>query len=883
MIRHTSEDRICVFHFVMSQESRSRGWKTKLNRSTENSFIGRTIQLQAFRVALSTPHEKRTTSIFSISGQGGIGKTTLLKQFRKITEELRHVAAYVDEGSQTNLVNDVPEALSRLALDLEKQGIELKKFQERYKVYRQKKQELEADPDAPQGSVAGIGKIIAKAGLGMAKSIPGSGGIMEFVDSDWVVNQGGEWATLVARKLTNKDEVQLVQKPVEVLTPLFLEDLNQVAEQQTIVLLLDTYEQTGAFLDDWLRSLLDDRYDKSLHPNCLICIAGRDPLNKNAWIEWKELIARSELEPFTEVEARLYLASCGITQELIVQEIWKLSSGGLPVLIAMMAQGAPCKIEQITDPCEDAVERFLKWEKDEKKRKIAQNAALPRVLNRDVLATLTSDEEADGLFEWLKSRSFVVQHPNGWQYHSLVREQILRYQRKLSLKSWVMLHEKLANYYDGLRQRLNLKASRQWKDETWQQYSLEWLYHTLCVSPQQSLGIALNAWLAALRRGNKIAQEWAATVWDAGKATNDKDLDFWGNKLHSLKNYEDDEKLIEVISLLIEGDLLEDEARAFALVYHVLLALNSLLKPKLTAGVDEFQFSLEDTESLNPMIETLNQALNLDSEAAEAFILRGIIHVLEGDLNTAEADFTRAVDLAAEDRAEALYSIQDNFFQVIEALRKESTNSEDRVRLIESIRRSKNKKQELKNENQELRNEIQQMSAELFRVHWRRKNYDEALAAFNQSIVDNPEDDCAWCALGEISLFHGETNQAIKALDRALQINSQYSRTYYAFALLHLTLNELDLFKIKLAMAIQIAQTRYDQFPNDWRNVLELALYHLINDQAAAADSLYRQAVNQRAPRDRINTAIWNLRNFLTLFPDFSQLQQRISLLEAAE
>ena len=874
----------------MSQESRSRGWKTKLNRSAENSFVGRTIQLQAFRLALSTPHEKRTTSIFSISGQGGIGKTTLLKQFRKITEELGHVAAYVDEGSQTNLVNDVPEALSRLALDLEKQGIELKKFQERYKFYRQKKQELEADPDAPQGSVAGIGKIIAKAGLGMAKSIPGSGGVMEFVDSDWVVTQGGEWATFVARKLTNKDEVQLVQKPVEVLTPLFLEDLNQVAEQQTIVLLLDTYEQTGAFLDDWLRSLLDDRYDKSLHPNCLICIAGRDPLNKNAWIEWKELIARSELEPFTEVEARLYLASCAITQELVVQEIWRLSSGGLPVLIAMMAQGAPYKIEQITDPCEDAVERFLKWEKDEKKCKIAQNAALPRVLNRDVLATLTSDEEADGLFEWLKSRSFVVQHPNGWQYHSLVREQILRYQRKLSLKSWVMLHEKLANYYDELRQRLNLKASRQWKDEMWQQYSLEWLYHTLCVSPQQSLGIALNAWLAALRRGNKIAQEWAATVWDAGKATNDKDLDFWGNKLHSLKNYEDDEKLIEVISLLIEGDLLEDEARAFALAHHVLLALNSLLKPKLTAGVDEFQFSLEDTESLNPMIETLNQALNLDSEAAEAFILRGIIHVLEGDLNTAEADFTRAVDLADEDRAEALYSIQDNFFQVIEALRKESTNSEDRVGLIESIRRSKNKNQELKNENQELKNknqelknEIQQMSAELFRVHWRRKNYDEALAAFNQSIVDNPEDDCAWCALGEISLFHGETNQAIKALDRALQINSQYSRTYYAFALLHLTLNELDLFKIKLAMAIQIAQTRCDQFPNDWRNVLELALYHLINDQAAAADSLYRQAVNQRAPRDRINTAIWNLRNFLTLFPDFSQLQQRISLLEAAE
>ncbi|WNZ48876.1 AAA family ATPase [Leptolyngbya boryana CZ1] len=344
----------------MTQAPRPGSWKAKLNRSTENSFIGRELQLQAFRGVLSTPYDDRTTSIFSISGQGGIGKTTLLKQFRKITTELGQVAAYVDEGSQTNLVDNVPEALSRLALDLEKQGIECKKFQERYKVYRQKKQELEADPDAPQGFAAGMGKFIARAGIGVAKSIPGSGGVMEFVDSEGVANQAGEWTAFVARKLTNKDEVRLVQEPIEVLTPLFLEDLNRVAEKQTIVLLLDTYEQTGAFLDDWLRSLLNDRYDASLHPNCLICIAGRDLLNKNAWIEWEELIARSELEPFTEAEGRLYLASCAITQESIVQEIWRLSSGGLPVLIAMMAQGAPREVEQISDPCEDAVERFLK-------------------------------------------------------------------------------------------------------------------------------------------------------------------------------------------------------------------------------------------------------------------------------------------------------------------------------------------------------------------------------------------------------------------------------------------------------------------------------------------------------------------------------------------
>ena len=605
---------------VMPQESRPRSWRAKLNRSAENSFIGREFQLQAFRGVLATPYEDRTTSIFSISGQGGIGKTTLLKQFRKITDELKHVAAYVDEGSQTNLVDDVPEALSRLALDLEKQGIELKKFQERYKVYRQKKQELEADPDAPQGFAAGMGKFIARAGIGVAKSIPGSGGVMEFVDSEGVANQAGEWTAFVARKLTNKDEVQLVQEPIEVLTPLFLEDLNRVAEKKTIVLLLDTYEQTGAFLDDWLRSLLDDRYDASLHPNCLICIAGRDPLNRNAWIEWEELIARSGLEPFIEAEARLYLASCAITQELIVQEIWRLSSGGLPVLIAMMAQGAPREIDQIVDPCEDAVERFLKWEKDEKKRKIAQNAALPRVLNQDVLAVLTSEAEADSLFDWLKSRSFVVQHPNGWQYHSLVRGLILRHQRKVSLKSWATLHEKLANYYDELRQGLQLEESQQWKNETWQQYSLEWLYHTLCMAPQRSLGIALNGWLTALSQENKFEQEWATVMANAGEVTHYEKLGFWGSELQITED--DDTQLTKVILLLLNESLLENKARAIALTCQVLLDLKPLSALKSVASLDNIQHGLKRITGVNTMIKTLDQALNLDPNAAESCLLR---------------------------------------------------------------------------------------------------------------------------------------------------------------------------------------------------------------------------------------------------------------------
>jgi hypothetical protein len=433
---------------AMPLDNRPKSLKELRDRTSQLSFIGREAQLQQFRSVLATPYEKRDCFLFSVSGQGGIGKTTLLKQFRKITTDLGHVATYVDEGSPTNPVDNVLEALSRLAADLEKQEYECKKFQERYKTYRQRKQELQSDPDAPKGLAAHIGKVIAKVSIGAAKSNPLSGAVMGVVDENALVDQAGEVATFVAQKLSkNKDDVQLVNEPLEVLTPLFLEDLNTIAEHKTVVLLLDTFEQTGTFLGDWLLAVLDERYSGVLHPNCLICVAGRDPLPKNNWAEWEDMIGRSELEPFTEAEARQYLASKGNFSESVLQEIWRLSSDGVPLLIEMMAQNAPMDAAQVSDPCEDAVERFLKWEKDDTKRQVLLDASVPRVLNRDVLAVLTNGTDADGLFDWLKSRSFVVEHPDGWQYHGIVRQQMVRYQRRVSLQSWAELQPNRSNLW----------------------------------------------------------------------------------------------------------------------------------------------------------------------------------------------------------------------------------------------------------------------------------------------------------------------------------------------------------------------------------------------------------------------------------------------------
>jgi tetratricopeptide (TPR) repeat protein len=638
-------------------------WKAKLDRLNCSSFIGRRTQLATFRNSLADPETQ--ANIVAVSGQGGVGKTTLLKEFRRIAEKQgKNIVAYVDEGSLTNPVEDVPEALHRLAHDFEAQNSNYKfeKFQELYKTYRQKRQELAADPEAPSGIASSLSRVGLKLALGGMKVVPGMGEMMdEFVDSDALAEKGGEWVSFALKKFRNRDEVQLVIEPLEVLTPLFLEEINRMADSQTVVLLLDTYEVTRKFWDDWLRAVLELRYGEDLTANFILCIAGRDPLDRNAWSQLEGCIARSDLEPFTETEACQFLMEKGIKSEAVISEIWKLSSGGLPSMLAMMAQNAPTNVEVIVDPCESAVERFLKWVSDAEKRMIAQNAALPRLLNRDVLAVVTSNDEADLLFDWLKSQSFVVEHPDGWQYHPIVREQMLRHQRRVSPQRWETLHEKLADYYNGLRQSLDLEASCSGKNEQWQKYSLEWLYHSLCMAPQKNLRMALDGWLFAVREQQEKQQfdhAWANVMASVGEVESCAELRHWGNQIQmGVQSCEEKryKPILEVLSLLLKDFQLEDRNRATALVQQAMIILLDFLNHKnatILSKLSEYDDDRDERFSTpssppnwNSVIKSLDEAINLDSKEAEYLVLRGIVKRYAGLIQASRLDFDDAIKL----------------------------------------------------------------------------------------------------------------------------------------------------------------------------------------------------------------------------------------------
>ena len=519
-----------------------------LKRRQQEEFIGREEHIFLFCQNLTYGLEdERRRFIFSVSGQGGVGKTTLLHLFSKLATEANAKVAWVDET-----IEDMPAAMAHMAKQLEGQDHIFNTFNERYRSYLQRLHELEADPEAPQGSLAFISQALTKVGVSLGRRIPVAGGAFDLVDEKALASQVGAWSEYVKKKLTNKDELHLMQKPLDVLTPLFLEGLRNEAEKHCVVLVLDTYERTGEYLDGWLRRLLDGSYG-DVPSKIIVVIAGRNELDKNRWILYEGLLVRFELEPFTEQEARAYLAHKGITEERTVEVVLHLS-GRFPLLVATLASESPTNPDQVGDPSGTAIERFLKWEDDPKRKQLLIDAALPRYLNQDIIAVIVGDKMADSFFAWLKQKPFLEQRGKGWIYHEIVRSQMLRYKLYESPQSWATLHGKLADYFEQLYNRSYSNNDIGQIDTSLKSYQLEAFYHRVCQSTSREILPIITKFMIANMEDPKKDNSFAEMNKILQQAMNDLDIEnpskFWNelneelesiaNKFYQLRDLIDD-------------------------------------------------------------------------------------------------------------------------------------------------------------------------------------------------------------------------------------------------------------------------------------------------------------------------------------------------------
>ncbi len=189
-------------------------WDSVIDPAELQCFVGREHEMEMFQREINSFPPRYL--VFYISGQGGVGKTTLLNRYKETAQNMDCLMADCDEQQR-----DIPTVLGRFAQLLREHGVTFKHFDERYKVYRQKMHEIENDPEAPQGVAALIGRTVVRASYIAGDILPGIRKGLEFLPRETIETQASEWATYLAKKLTNKDEVLLLREPVSVMAPLF--------------------------------------------------------------------------------------------------------------------------------------------------------------------------------------------------------------------------------------------------------------------------------------------------------------------------------------------------------------------------------------------------------------------------------------------------------------------------------------------------------------------------------------------------------------------------------------------------------------------------------------------------------------------------------------
>src|SRR5262245_28371617 len=110
-----------------------------------SAFVGRQAQLALFQSNLAyDSRDERRRWIFDVHGPPGVGKTFLVKQWARIAHEFGAVHAYL-----TDTVEDLPDAMAIIAAAFAQQKAQLRRFEDRHRVYLQRRRELQSDPAAP--------------------------------------------------------------------------------------------------------------------------------------------------------------------------------------------------------------------------------------------------------------------------------------------------------------------------------------------------------------------------------------------------------------------------------------------------------------------------------------------------------------------------------------------------------------------------------------------------------------------------------------------------------------------------------------------------------------------------------------------------------------
>ncbi len=735
-------------------------WDDLINEAEAERFVGREQELDLFRREISLPRPR--SIIFYITGQGGVGKSTLLGRYREMAQAAGFLLADTDE-----LQRDVPSVLGRFAQQLAVQGIQLKRFNERYKTYRQKMDEIESDPQAPQGLAALLGRTVVRASYVVGDLVPGLRRGLEYIPRESVETQASEWAEYIARKITDKDDVALIRDPTPLLTSLFFEELNERAQKHRFLLCFENFEATRQDLQTWLLRLRE--YRPSL--NITLMIAGRNPPGAQ-WDVLRKVTCVVHLDTFTEQEAEAFLDTYGITDRKRREDIIAYSHR-LPVLMSWLAAPEGGTTEAAV-PTHDIVERFLRWITDPVLRQVALVSAIPRTFNRDLLTGLVSqkDQPVDiqAIFEWLQTMPFVQAHAQGWRYHDVVRRMLLHYQRQTSPQAYRQLHTLLAHSADSKRQALRCSQGEQWKHELWRAETLVWVYHHLAADPHTHWTKIMDVLILAIRKRRQFAFEIIETlaqedISDELTQSQRQMVQLIKQQLQAIEHgaLKDGLEMFEALCHLIN---LSPQAKGYAFAY----------RGECFRQIGQWERALQDFQ----------EALNRNPQDSWAIASRGETYRRMEQYEEALADFDRAI--ALNEKYSWAIASRGATYQALRRYEEALADFDRAIALNEKYDwaiASRGEMYRLMGRYEEALADFDRAIALNEDYSWAiasrgmtyrlMKRYEEALADFDRAIALDENYGWVIARRGETYRLMGRYEEALADLDRAIALDEKYS------------------------------------------------------------------------------------------------------------
>jgi tetratricopeptide (TPR) repeat protein len=780
-------------------------------------FIGRTSELLFFIQHVLKP-EDPTYHIISISGQGGVGKSTLLNRF---IDEMHSsdfkgycLTALVNER-QTTPANMMEKFADQLPFKGE--------FEKALSQYKETLRKLQSEREAAREAL--WRQTTTDVAGSLVKAVPIMGGMLEKVAGSTI---GYIWEELHYRQLLK--DAERLEDPIGDLTKIFVRELNQVADtsvtvglsrirrQRRVVLFFDTFEQLAAEAAPWL---LDSFLETDISSNVVLVVAGREAIDRSTpddpkrWLHYHDenVIHVISLERFTQDETQTYLAERGITDPTQVDTYWQLSRG-LPLYLGLLTSNQQGDI----DPTKDVVDNFLRWipKQEQVKQRLALDAAcFSRPFNQDDLVAFSyiPEQEQSQFYIWLTGQPFVRSSPQDgrYTYHELARDLFCRHLYQRSRSEYHATRQILVEHYRQQLDRLQAEGGDVYDSAEWLELVIASLYQYLLLPDEanhiRAIAEGLRMYVHVKQRGaiakilreeihrllkllsqqpfnNQLSLGIRAIITQllqSGKA------DLEGQEFLLASNFliekvgHDPTFPTELLGLLYEGrgagyELLEnyqqaihDYTRAIALDPHLVNAYNA--RGFVYYKFKEYQSAIED----------FNQAIELDSKYASPYLNRGRVYSALKEYEQAIEDYNQAITL--DSKRSSAYHERGLAYSALKEYQRAIADFDQAITLDPHFAWS---------------------FAHRGDAYVSLKEYKRGIPDFDRFIELKPRYAKAFTRRGEVYALIKEYQQAIADFDRAIELDPKRARTYVQRGLAYVDLNE------------------YQQAIEDYNHVIEL-------------------------------------------------------------